>query len=130
MSSDNIDYSDLSDRLEETNAMMLFPDILGHPDEQPTYREIEFLNPQMGNSELMAALATLEEEGILEVITLQEENRTDSEPHEFYSLTIRGRVIADYFGFLDEQDEMKEALASIELPEDIQQLQDAARPPL
>jgi DNA-binding HxlR family transcriptional regulator len=115
-------------QLQETDADLLLADIIAHPIEQPTFRELAFLNPDLDRQELTHALAALQEEELLNVITTPEEDRVDEIPHEFYTLSDDGRAFAEAIGLFEAEDEWKDALQLVDFPEDIRKIMDAPRP--
>jgi DNA-binding PadR family transcriptional regulator len=112
----------------ETDADLLLPDIIAHPHEQPTFRELVFFNPELDAQDITHALATLQQEGLLTVETTPEDERTDGIPHEFYTLSEHGREFAEAIGLFKQADDWKLALQLVEMPDDIREIMRAPRP--
>lgn len=116
------------ERLQETDADLLLADIIAHPDEQPTFRELAFLNPDLDPQKLTQALAALQKENLLEVVETPEDERQDDIPHEFYTFSEEGRDFAEALGLFEDEEDWKEALQLLDFPDDIREIMEAPRP--
>ena len=106
----------------------LLSDILGHPQEMPSVREFDYLNPDVKRSNIEYHLGKLVEAGLVEKLTLPTGDRKRDLPSTFYGLTEYGRSVLDEHGLLDEQPVWKAVNQRVEKPPEIRDAEEMPRP--
>lgn len=112
---------------QPTRAALL-SDILGHPDELPSVRELDYLNPDVKRSNIEYHLQQLVKAGIIEKITLSKGQRKRDLPSTFYGLTDDGYDLLETHGLLEEQPVWKAVNQRVEKPPEIRQAEQMDRP--
>jgi Fe2+ or Zn2+ uptake regulation protein len=67
---------------QETRFSLL-QDILGHPSEQPTLKELDYVNPSKSRTTIRQHLQQLVDAGIVEEVLLPEDRRKNDLPYKF-----------------------------------------------
>lgn len=106
----------------------LISDILGHPEELPSVREFDHLNPDVKRSNIEYHLQKLIQAGLVEKVTLTKGERKRDLPSTFYGLTDDGYDFLERHGLLEEQPVWKAVNRSVEKPPEIQEAEGMERP--
>ena len=114
--------------ISQPTRAALLSDILGHPQEMPSVREFDYLNPDVKRSNIEYHLGKLVEAGLVEKLTLPTGDRKRDLPSTFYGLTEYGRSVLDGHGLLDEQPVWKAVNQRVEKPPEIRDAEEMPRP--
>lgn len=106
----------------------LISDILGHPEELPSVREFDHLNPDVKRSNIEYHLQQLVEADLVERVTLPKGERKRDLPSTFYGLTEEGYDLLERHGLLDEQPVWKAVNRRVEKPPEVREAERMDRP--
>lgn len=106
----------------------LIIDILGHPEQLPSLRELAYVNPSKSKSTIRDHLEKLEEYNIVRRYRLDQEDRTRDLPSTFYGLTPEGRSFLEERKLLRGEQTYRELYDRIEKTDQIESYQAAPRP--
>jgi DNA-binding transcriptional ArsR family regulator len=112
---------------QETRFALL-QDILGHPSELPTLKELDYVNPSKSQTTIRQHLQQLVEAGIVEEVLLPEDRRKNDLPYKFYGISESGRQFLDEHKLLRAQDTLREIYDRVEKTDDIERYETAPRP--
>lgn len=113
--------------ISQPTRAALLSDILGHPQEMPSVREFDYLNPDVKRSNIEYHLGKLIDAELVEKHTLPTGDRKRDLPSTFYGLTEYGRSILDEHGLLDEQPVWKAVNQRVEKPSEIREAEEMPR---
>jgi len=134
MSTSDHPPSDLESVRERLNVVTqetrfaLLQDILGHPSELPTLRELDYVNPSKSQTTIRQHLQQLVDAGIVEEVLLPEDRRQNDLPYKFYGISESGRQFLDEHKLLRAQDTLREIYDNVEKPDEIKRYETALRP--
>jgi DNA-binding transcriptional ArsR family regulator len=126
--------SDLESVRERLNVVTqetrfsLLQDILGHPAELPTLKELDYVNPSKSQTTIRQHLQQLVDAGIVEEVLLPEDRRQNNLPYEFYGISKGGRQLLGEHKLLRAQDTLREIYDRVEKTDDINRYETAPRP--
>ena len=106
----------------------LIQDIVGHPAQLPTLKELDYVNPSKSQTTIRQHLQELVNEDILEEFLLPKDQRQNDLPYKFYGLSEDGREFLAEHGLLRAEETLKEVYNSVEKTETIQRYESAPRP--
>ena len=106
----------------------LIQDILGHPAQLPTLKELDYVNPSKSQTTIRQHLQELVNENILEKVSLPKDQRQNDLPYTFYGLSEDGREFLTEHGLLRAEETLTEIYNSVEKTETIQRYETAPRP--
>ncbi|WP_254534843.1 helix-turn-helix domain-containing protein [Halomarina litorea] len=112
---------------QETRFALL-QDILGHPSELPTLKELDYVNPSKSQTTIRQHLQQLVDAGIVEEVLLPEDRRKNDLPYKFYGISESGRQFLDEHKLLRAQDTLREIYDRVEKTDDIERYESAPRP--
>ncbi|PSP47639.1 transcriptional regulator [Halobacteriales archaeon QH_7_69_31] len=112
---------------QETRFALL-QDILGHPSELATLKELDYVNPSKSRTTIRQHLQQLVDAGIVEEVLLPEDRRQNDLPYKFYGISESGRQFLDEHKLLRAQDTLRETYDNVEKPDDIERYETALRP--
>lgn len=112
---------------QETRFAVL-QDVLGHPEQLPTLKELDYVNPSKSDSTIREHLDALVDVGVVERVELPPERRSRDLPHVFYGITEDGRQFLDRHGLLRAEDSLQEAYDAVEKTDEIATYESAPRP--
>jgi len=112
---------------QETRFALL-QDILGHPSELATLKELDYVNPSKSRTTIRQHLQQLVDAGIVEEVLLPEDRRQNDLPYKFYGISESGRQFLDEHKLLRAQDTLREIYDNVEKPDDIKRYETALRP--
>lgn len=133
-SDDQPDLDWLAERRDRLNVatqetrFRILQKILGHPEQLPTLKELDYFLMGKSESTIRDHLETLSEAGVVTRVELPEERRTRDTPHVFYGLTEEGREALRATGLVETEDVLQEATLRTELRPDVKAYMDAPRP--
>ena len=134
MSTSDHTPSDLESVRERLNVVTqetrfaLLQDILGHPSELPTLKELDYVNPSKSQTTIRQHLQQLVDAGIVEEVLLPEDRRRNDLPYKFYGISESGRQFLDEHKLIRAQDTLREIYDRVEKTEDIKRYETAPRP--
>ncbi|QCP89573.1 helix-turn-helix domain-containing protein [Haloarcula marismortui] len=134
MSTSDQPPSDLDSVRERLNVVTqetrfaLLQDILGHPSELPTLKELDYVNPSKSQTTIRQHLQQLVDAGIVEEILLPEDRRQNDLPYKFYGISESGRQFLEDHKLLRAQDTLREIYDRVEKTDDIKRYETAPRP--
>ena len=103
-------------------------DILGHPAQLPTLKELDYVNPSKSQTTIRQHLQELVNEGILEKASLPKDQRQNDLPYTFYGLSEDGREFLTEHGLLRAEGTLGEIYSSVEKTDTVQRYETAPRP--
>jgi DNA-binding PadR family transcriptional regulator len=112
---------------QETRFALL-QDILGHPSELPTLKELDYVNPSKSQTTIRQHLQQLVDAGVIEEVLLPEDRRKNDRPYKFYGISESGRQFLEEHKLLRAQDTLREIYDRVEKTEDIKRYETAPRP--
>ena len=134
MSTSDHTPSDLESVRERLNVVTqetrfaLLQDILGHPSELPTLKELDYVNPSKSQTTIRQHLQQLVDAGIVEEVLLPEDRRRNDLPYKFYGISESGRQFLAEHKLLRAQDTLREIYDRVEKTDDIERYETAPRP--
>ena len=126
--------SDLESVRERLNVVTqetrfaLLQDILGHPSELPTLKELDYVNPSKSQTTIRQHLQQLVDAGLVEEVLLPEDRRQNDLPYKFYGISDSGRQFLEEHKLLRAQDTLREIYDRVEKTDDIKRYETAPRP--
>ena len=112
---------------QETRFVLL-QNILGHPQQLPSLKELSYVNPSKSDGTIYEHLRTLIDAGITVAHELPSDERSRDLPYKFYGLTDGGRDFLEEHGLLRAESTLQEAYEAVEKPERIEHYETAPRP--
>ena len=112
---------------QETRFSLL-QDILGHPSELPTLKELDYVNSSKSQTTIRQHLQQLVDAGIVEEVLLPEDRRQNDLPFKFYGISESGRQFLAEHKLLRAQDTLREIYDRVEKTDDIKRYETAPRP--
>lgn len=106
----------------------LLQDILGHPSELPTLKELDYVNPSKSQTTIRQHLQQLVNAGIVKEVLLPDDRRQNDLPYKFYGISESGRQFLEGHKLLRAQDTLREIYDRVEKTEDIKRYETAPRP--
>jgi len=73
----------------------LIADIVGHPQGAPSVRELDYMNPALGEDAIRRHLGVLQDVGVVAELVVEPGNRVRGYPYKFYRLTPQARELFD-----------------------------------
>ena len=134
MSTSNHPPSDLESVRERLNVVTqetrfaLLQDILGHPSELPTLKELDYVNPSKSQTTIRQHLQQLVDAGIVEEVLLSEDRRQNDLPYKFYGISESGRQFLEEHKLHRAQGTLREIYDRVEKTENITRYETAPRP--
>ena len=112
---------------QETRFSLL-QDILGHPSQLPTLKELDYVNPSKSQTTIRQHLLQLVDAGIVEAVTLPKDRRRNDLPYKFYGISDDGRAFLDEHGLLRAEETLQTVYERVEKTEQIERYETAPRP--
>jgi DNA-binding transcriptional ArsR family regulator len=134
MSTSDQPPSDLESVRERLNVVTqetrfaLLQDILGHPSELPTLKELDYVNPSKSQTTIRQHLQQLVDARIVEEVLLPDERRQNDLPYKFYGLSESGRQFLKEHKLLRAQDTLRAIYGRVEKTDAIKRYETAPRP--
>jgi DNA-binding HxlR family transcriptional regulator len=133
-SSGGVLVEDLDSRREmldvatQKTRFTLVQGILSHPQELPSLRELELLNPSLSRTTIHEHLEKLISAGVVERVENAETMNNPNQPSKFYRLTEEGKDVLAGTGLSDAADTLKHYYDQIQKTEEHKRHEAAPRP--
>ncbi|MBZ6493319.1 MarR family winged helix-turn-helix transcriptional regulator [Natrinema longum] len=115
---------------QETRFALL-SNILQHPEGLPSMYELEQLNPSVSEATVYKHVQKLIDAGIVEEVTLPDDERQQGYPWKFYRLTDEGRAFLEKHNLLAAEETLQRIYETIsDKPEKMIKYENAPRPDL
>lgn len=114
--------------ITQETRFVLIQNILSHPKQLPTLKELDYVNPSKSKSTIREHLEVLIENGIVEERTLPKDERKRDLPWRFYGLTEDGRDLLEEFGLLGAEGTLQDMYEMLETTDEIEKYAQAPRP--
>jgi hypothetical protein len=133
---DTADDDDESNEFEAWTALQkatdqtranLIADIVGHPQKAPSVKELDYMNPALGEDAIRRHLGVLQDVGVVAELVVAPGDRVRGYPYKFYQLTTSARELFDR-NDLFPADAWQRQYARVEKPGDIAELEAMPRP--
>ncbi|MDS0261883.1 winged helix-turn-helix domain-containing protein [Haloarcula sp. S1CR25-12] len=127
-------HNESTDRREQLNLItqetrfVLIQNILSHPEQLPTLKELDYVNPGKSQSTIREHLERLIEADIVEEVTLPEDKRQRDLPWQFYGLTAAGRQLLEDADLLGAEPTLQDMYSMLETTPQIEKYASAPRP--
>jgi len=112
----------------QETRFVLIQDILSHPQQLPTLKELNYVNPSKSKSTIREHLEVLIEHGIVAERTLPKNQRKRDLPWCFYGLTDIGRDLLEKMGLLEAEGTLQDMYEMLETTNKIKKYAHAPRP--
>lgn len=106
----------------------LIQDILGHPAQLPTLKELDYVNPSKSQTTIRQHLEELVDKGLIEGVTLPKDQRKNDLPYKFYGISEDGREFLEEHGLIRGEETLTEIYNTVEKTETIERYETAPRP--
>lgn len=106
----------------------IIQDILGHPSQLPTLKELAYVNPSKSQTTIRQHLERLIEADIVEAIVLPRDQRRNDLPYTFYGISDDGRRFLEAHKLLRAEDTLRAVYEQVEKPDEIIRYESAPRP--
>ncbi|ARS88799.1 helix-turn-helix transcriptional regulator [Natrarchaeobaculum aegyptiacum] len=117
--------------LTQETRFSLLANVLGHPEGMPSMYELEQLNPSVSEATVYKHVQKLVDAGVLEAVTLPEEQRQQGYPWKFYRASDEGREFLERHNLLAAEETLEALYGTIEdKPEKMVRYENAPRPDL
>jgi len=107
----------------------LIADVVGHPEGAPSVRELDYMNPSLGEDAIRRHLAVLREVGVVEELVVEPGDRIRGFPYKFYRLTDQARALFDRNDLFPE-DAWRRQYDRVQKTGEIEELEAMPRPPV
>lgn len=114
--------------ITQETRFTLLQNILGHPQQLPSFNELTMVNPSKSESTIHTHLKVLRDHGIVRAVRLPAGERRRDLPHTFYGLTDAGREFLDRHNVLRAEETFQTIYEQIEKPEELLKYENAPRP--
>lgn len=106
----------------------LIQDILGHPTQLPTLKELDYVNPSKSQTTIRQHLQRLVAADLVEEVRLPKDRRQNDLPYTFYGLSDEGREFLDEHGLLRAEETLRTIYDRVEKTDAIARYESAPRP--
>ena len=73
----------------------LIADIVGHPQGAPSVKELDYMNPALGEDAIRRHIGVLQDVDVIAELVVEPGNRVRGYPYKFYQLTPEARELFD-----------------------------------
>lgn len=125
------DSESVRERLEvvtQETRFSILQDILGHPSELPTLKELDYVNPNKSRTTIRQHLQRLVDVGVVEERLLPTDRRQNDLPYKFYGISDDSRRFLAEHKLLRAQDTLREIYTRVEKSDEIERYANAPRP--
>lgn len=112
----------------QETRFVLIQNILSHPKQLPTLKELNYVNPSKSKSTIREHLEILIDHEIVEERTLPKEERKRDLPWRFYGLTDSGRELLEDMRLLGAEGTLQDMYEMLETTDEIEKYAEAPRP--
>lgn len=106
----------------------LIQDILMHPQQMPSMKELDFLQPDRSRSTIREHLDRLIDMGIVTEESLEQDRVQRDKPRKFFRLSKEGKEELERLDLLGIEDTLQYLYSNTEKPEEIVEYEEAPRP--
>ena len=114
--------------ITQETRFVLIQNILSHPEQLPTLKELSYVNPSKSKSTIREHLEVLIENKIVAEQTLPKDERERDLPWRFYGLSTEGRELLEEFDLLGAEGTLQDMYAMLETTDEIERYSRAPRP--
>jgi len=111
--------------ITQEKRFALLQNIIGHPSELPTLKELDYVNPGKSQTTIRQHLQQLVDAGIVEETLLSEDRRQNDLPHKFYGINESSRQFFEEHKLLRAQDTLREIYDRVEKTDNIKRYETA-----
>lgn len=123
------DARELLHFVTQQTRFTLVQNVLQHPEGLPSMYELEQLNPSLSEATVYKHVRKLVDAGILEEVSLPDDERRQGYPRKFYGLSDEGRRFLDEHRLLEGEETLKRMYRTIsDKPEKMVKYENAPRP--
>jgi DNA-binding transcriptional ArsR family regulator len=122
------DIRNLLNLVTQETRYVLIQNIVAHPREMPSLKELAYGNPSKSRSTIRNHLDKLIEADVVETVHLPKDERKRDLPHRFFRLTDSGRDFVERHDLLRAEETLKEMHSMLEKTPQIERYVDAPRP--
>ncbi|MFC5279698.1 ArsR family transcriptional regulator [Halorubrum rubrum] len=119
-------WTALQKATDQTRANLI-ADIVGHPQGAPSVRELDYMNPALGEDAIRRHLGVLRDVGVVAELVVEPGDRVRGYPYKFYRLTEQARDLFDR-NDLFPTDAWRRQYARVEKTGEIAELEEMPRP--
>jgi DNA-binding HxlR family transcriptional regulator len=119
---------EMLDMATQKTRFTLIQGVLSHPEELPSLRELELMNPSLGRTTIHEHLEKLIDVGVIERVENHDTSDNPDVPSKFYGLTDQGREVLEGTGLFDAQETLKHYYTSLQKTEEHIRHENAPRP--
>jgi DNA-binding transcriptional ArsR family regulator len=112
----------------QETRFVLIQNILSHPKQLPSLKELSYVNPSKSQSTIREHLEILIEEGIVEERVLPDDSRQRDLPWRFFGLTEEGRALLSEAGLLRAEATLQDMYTRLDTTPEIDKYAQAPRP--
>lgn len=106
----------------------IIQDVLGHPSQLPTLKELDYVNPSKSQTTIRQHLEKLIEADIVEEVTLPRDQRQNDRPYKFYGVSEAGRRFLEEHKLLRAEDTLRAVYEQVEKTGEVDRYENAPRP--
>ncbi|WP_076430553.1 winged helix-turn-helix domain-containing protein [Haladaptatus litoreus] len=114
--------------ITQETRFTLLQNILGHPQQLPSFKELALVNPSKSESTIYTHLKVLRDHGVVKAVELPEGERRRDFPHTFYGLSDAGRAFLDRHNVLRAEETFQTIYSQIDKPDELLKYENAPRP--
>lgn len=119
---------DLLNLVTQKTRFVLIQNIVAHPKEAPSLKELAYANPSKSKSTIRNHLDKLVDAGVVKAVHLPKEERKRDLPHKFFRLTESSRDFLEEHDLLRAEETLKEMHSMLEKTPEIERYVEAPRP--
>jgi len=119
---------EMLDIATQKTRFTLLQGIISHPEERPSLRELELLNPSLSRTTIHEHLEKLIEVGVVKKVVNPETEDDPNCPSKFYGLTESGQDVLEGTGLFAAADTLKHYYDSLQKTEEHERHESAPRP--
>ena len=112
----------------QETRFVLIQNILSHPQQLPTLKELDYVNPSKSKSTIREHLEVLIENDIVEERTLPKDERKRDLPWRFHGLTDAGRDLLEEMGLLGAEGTLRDMYKMLKTTDEVEKYAQAPRP--
>ena len=122
------EHLDLLNTVTQETRYVVLLDILAHPEQAPSLRELDYLQPDTGRTTIADHLDELIEWGVVEKQVIPKGKRDRPLPHVFFTISKYGREFINLHELVPlSLEEMRADYSRIEKSEEVERYEDAPR---
>lgn len=119
---------ELLNLVTQETRFVLIQNIVAHPKEMPSLKELAYANPSKSKSTIRNHLDKLMEAGVIEKVELPEKERRRDLPYRFYRVSDLGQDLLEKHDLLRAKETLSEMYSALEKTEKIEKYMHAPRP--